>query len=458
MRNTLLVPERLVLRKLLEAILALKLEKHFSKQEILDLYCNHVYLGSGVRGFSAASKIVFRRRLSGLHDYQICGLLGLLRTPERTFPERSSENFTRRREKICKILKFPVNGTTKTPANPNPIRLAKYRSPRLTRIVKTELIRLLGEIPADMRRVGLTINALVQSSLDEALSEISRRSEVTSIAGIVLSTATADVLAEGSWESGRDAQFSPAYFGSIQPGSTYKTFALLSALQQGVSLAQRVQSAPFESTYVKGLGNKSWRVRNYANTYRGTISLAEAFKWSDNTAFARLTEIIDDQQMFSLYKSFGLYEGKASPAIVLGGSKGGINLLALVSAYRAIARGGTYTSPRIIQYLEFDDGSHQFFRRSEEFEIIRQYKPILDIQKALLQAGPLIGGISLSGKTGTTRTGSLLVSYDDQIATAIWVGYRGSIAEGDPKATNATTAFERFMNKLLGHRSDLLSI
>lgn len=458
-RNTLLVPERSVMRKLVEALLAVKLEKHFSKQEILELYCNHVYLGKGVRGFPAAAKIIFRKKLSSLNDHQICGLLGLLRAPEQTFPDHYGDRFGKRQQKVCKILKFPNPTPDKHTTRPNPINISSHRCPRFTHIVKSELIRLMGSIPNDTRRVGLTINSLIQSSLNDALGEISKLPEIASAAGVILSTVTADVLGEVAWDSGRDAQFSPTYFGSLQPGSTFKTFALLSALQQGISLTQPLMSAPFESLCYRGLENRPWRVRNYANMYRGPISLSEAFKHSDNTAFARLVEILDTDQMFSLYKAFGLFVGRqASPAIVLGGHKGGINLLALVSAYRAIARGGSYVHPRIIQYIEFTDGSFQSFRRPRESQLVWEYQPIRDLQLALLNAGPLVGGIKQAGKTGTTRTGSLLVTYNDQIASAIWIGYKGSIAEGDPKAISATTAFERFMNRLLGHRSDLLSI
>jgi penicillin-binding protein 1A len=444
---------------LLEAILALKVEKHFSKKEILNLYCNHVYLGNGVRGFPAAARIIFRSNLSKLSDNEICGLLGLLRTPERTYPGHSADSFARRQKKISQFLKFPALAPEGHTTRPNPINIASRRSPRLTRIVNSELIRLMGIVPTDMRRIGLTINTIVQSCLNQTLCGISKLPEVTGAAGIIISISTADVLAEASWESGRDAQFSPTYFGSLQPGSTFKTFALLSALQQGFSLRQPLMSAPFESSCYQGQANRPWRVRNYANRYRGLISLTDAFKWSDNTAFARLIELLDTEQVFNLYKSFGLLSGmQVSPAIVLGGHKGGVNLLALVSAYRAIARGGSYIHPRLIQYVEFADGQFHSFHRSQEVSLVIEYKPIWHLQQALLNAGTLIADIPVAGKTGTTRTGSLVVAYDDRIAAAIWVGYAKSLAEGDPKAVSATTAFQRLMNSLIGHRSDLLSI
>lgn len=458
-RNTLLVPERSILRKLFEVLLAIKLEKNFTKQEILDLYCNHVYLGKGIRGFPAAAKIIFRKKLSALNDTQICGLLGLLRTPVRTFPDNDGASFLTRQHKISKVLK--VKNIEKVPSatTPNPIKIDYFRRPRFTHIVKSEFVRLMGRIPSNVRRVGLTIDSSVQASLSDACREITRLPLVTCAAGIVISTATADVLGETAWESGNDAQFSPAYFGSLQPGSTFKTFALLSALQQGISLDQPLLSSPFESSCYRAAGNTPWRVRNYANVYRGVISLNDAFKYSDNTAFARLVEMLDTDQLFSLYKDFGLCAGtQVSPAIVLGGHKGGINLLSLVAAYRAIANGTSYIHPRIIKYVNFGDGSFLSFPMAQAVLLVREYQAIRDLQFALVSAGPLVKGTKQAGKTGTTRAGSLLATYNDQIASVIWVGYAKPIAEGDPKAVSATVVFKRFMNRLLGYRSDLLSI
>lgn len=458
-RNTLLVPERSVLRKLFEVILALKVEKHFSKREILDLYCNHVYLGNGIRGFPGAAKIIFRRNIASLSQAQVCGLIGLLRTPTKTFPDRNLENFLQRQRKIAEIVD-PESRHGDFPATkPNPIDVGKHRCPRFTQIVRAELTRLNGCTPNDVRRVGLTIDNVVQSSLNETLRDISRLPDVSNAAGVILSTVTADVLGEAAWESGRDAQFSPSYFGSVQPGSTFKTFALLSALKQGITLDQLLESAPFESSYFHTTGNTAWRVRNYANMYRGLVTLCDAFKYSDNTAFARLMEMLDTHRVFSVFKDFGLCDkGQGLPAIVLGGLRDGVNLLSLAAAYRAIANGAAYTYPRIVQYAEFTDGSFLSFPRSQEILLVNDYRVVRDLQFALRCAGPSIRGAKHAGKSGTTSAGSLLAAYNDQIASVIWVGYGRPMAEGDPKAIDATSTFERFMNMLLGHKSDLLSI
>ena len=458
-RNTLLVPERSILRKLFELILAIGIEKHFSKREILDLYCNHVYLGNGIRGFPGAAKIIFRKRIASLDHTQICGLIGLLRTPTRSFPDRNSENFLQRQHKISTIVDPRLLPRNVPVTKPNPINVCNHRCPRFTQIVKTELNRLIGHVPRDLRRVGLTIDSSVQSSLNSTLREISRLPDVTHTAGVILSTPTADVLGEAAWESGRDAQFSPSYFGSVQPGSTFKTFALLSALEQGVGLDQLLESAPFESSCYQASGKTSWRVRNYANIYRGVITLCDAFRYSDNSAFARLIEMLDIRRVLKLYGDFGLLgESQGSPAIVLGGHRDGVNLLLLAAAYRAIANGTAYAYPRFIQYVEFGDGSFLSFPRSQEKILVGDYQAVCNLQFALRCSGPSVMGAKQPGKTGTTSTGNLLAAYNDQIASVIWVGYGKPMVEGDPKAIGAIGTFERFMNRWLGQRSDLLSI
>ena len=457
-RNTLLVPERSLLRKVLEVILAIKVEKHYSKHEILDLYCNHVYLGNGIRGFPAAAKIIYRRKLASLNNAQVIGLIGLLRTPTKTYPDGSTQNFVKRQRKISNILTGKSSQYDCEGIKPNPIDIRNHRSPRLTSIVKSELIRTTAYMPTDVRRVGLTLDSLVQTALNDSLREISKSADVIHVAGIVLSTSTANVLGEAAWESGREAQFSTSYFGAVQPGSTFKTFALLSALEQGISADQLLESAPFESSRFKTKNNAVWSVRNYANKYRGMVTLRDALKCSDNTAFARLTEMINVDHLFDLYQSFHLCErGQASPALVLGGHRDGINLLSLASAYMAIARGCVYRRPRIIQYVQFFDGTFQPFPKSPDEVILKDYAVIRATQDALTYAGPALNGITLSGKTGTTSAGSIVAGYNDRIAAAIWVGYGKPMPEGDPKAIRATTALDRFLKKL-GYGARLLSI
>jgi len=456
-RNTLLSPERSILRKLFEVMLALTLERHYTKQEILDLYCNHVYLGKGIRGFPAAAKVIYRKKLRDLSDPEIYGLIGLLRKPGSTYPTGQCHRFLARQMKIASLLHQKGRIQPSPLPKPNPIDISKHRSPRFTRIVRSELSRT-GQPLGDVRRVGLTIDRTVQHALTSSLREMASVEGVTHTAGIAISMKTADVVGEAAFEFAREAESSPSYFGALQPGSTFKTFALLSALQQGISLDERLLSAPFESTCFARDGSEPWRVRNYAEIYRGEISLLEAFVYSDNTAFARLSELLDIEGLYRTCRTFGLSEpNTASPSIVLGGHTQGVDLLRLVAAYRSLGTGGHYVRPRFVQYAEFADGTITWFPRGESRTLVEDFRALRDVQQALLRAGPLVGGVRYAGKTGTTRTGSLFAGYSDEVAAAIWIGYGKPMQEGDPKARGAIAVFQKFMTRLVG-RSDLLSI
>ena len=142
--------------------------------------------------------------------------------------------------------------------------------------------------------------------------------------------------------------------GKIRPGSTFKTFGLIAALEQGLPLDLTLPSAPFiSSIYYSDHLHSPWKVRNYAHRYHGRLDLVTALALSDNTVFARLSEMLSPTQLVSVYKRFGLVsDAESNPGIVLGGTRKGASVLQLVTAYAAIARGGIAISPRLLRAVE----------------------------------------------------------------------------------------------------------
>ncbi len=467
-RNTLLTPDRSFARKLAEIILSLKIERHYSKKEILFLYGQSVYLGNGIRGFPAASKAIYRKPIQLLNRVQACGLIGLLRQPSVTYP---SKNITRYLDRQALLASF----TTRTKLinkehrdalrlslrPPNPIPIHDFRKHRWTHIAET----LTRDITPDdqslyVTRLGLTIDQPLQRIVDDALKDVSLDRAVTQVAGVILSNRTADILVESAWSNGRDLAFSPTFHGKLQPGSTFKTFAYIAALEAGLSNDLLLESRPFESSFIKNRNGDYWRVRNYADNYQNRLTLDEALQRSDNTAFARLAEIISIDQLQSTYHRFGLCnKASITPAIVLGGSTRGVSLLSLISAYAAIARNGSFIQPRFIRYLQYSDGSVGYLPPSRKETLVIQDSAILGLLKATLrQAGQVISAVPFSGKTGTTKKGSIFVGYNDEVSVAVWLGYRNVQNEYDNKAISAVRTVERIIQKLLGYRRDLFTI
>jgi penicillin-binding protein 1A len=467
-RNTFLTSDHSFTRKFLEIFLAWRMERYYSKKDILSLYAQLVYLGRGIRGFAAASKAIYRRPISALDHEQLCGLVGLLRRPSATHPLKSAASYLDRQAFLIGLTHEQKRITTKERAQirrslplPNPINVAGFRKGRWTTTAETTVKSLLGEYAvSNISRVGLTIDQSLQRTVDSVLKDISLEAEISRMAGVMMDNSTGDILVESAWEKGLESAYSPTFNGRIQPGSTFKTFGYLAALESGFTPDMLLESRPFESSFVKNGNGSYWCVRNYANKYRGTVPLIEAFQCSDNSAFARLTEMIPSAALGATYQRFGLCpEDDVTPAIVLGGTTRGVSLLSLISAYATIARGGVRVRPRFVRFVQYSDGS--FLRIpvvQQDTLVIYDNSILLALRAALKRAGEVISSARFSGKTGTTKKGSLFVGYNQEVSLAIWIGYRTVQSEHRNKGVTSIDAIERIVQKLLGYRQDLFSI
>lgn len=467
-RNTLLIADRSLTRKFVEILLARKMERHYSKREILSLYAQFVYLGNGIRGFAAASKAIYRRPIFALDHQQVCGLVGLLRQPSTTHPLSNAAKYLDRQAFLIGLSQEPTQTAEddrerirKLLPSPNPINVSAFRKGRWATVVERTHQKVLNEhTDSNIARVGLTIDQPLQRIVDGVLKEISRDSEVAQVAAVLLNNRTSDILIESAWQNGVETAFSPTFFGRIQPGSTFKTVAYLAALESGVSPDTLLESRPFESSFLKNGSGSYWCVRNYADTYYGTVTLTEALRRSDNSAFARLAEMIPSETLDAVYRRFGLCpERGVTPAIVLGGSSQGVPLLSLVSAYAAIARGGVRIRPRFVRFVQYSDGSVLHIpAKREDTLVIHDNSILFQLKAALRGAGEVISSARFSGKTGTTKKGSVFVGYNEEVSLAVWVGYRGPQSEHHHKSITAVRAVERIVQKLLGYRQDLFTV
>ena len=418
-RNTLIEPSRSLTRKTVESGLARRIEHRFTKEEILRLYCEQVFMGNGLRGFQSAAFFIYRKPIASLDDAEICGLLGLLRAPGKFTPYRSVPAYCRRQKFVSGLL----TGETPNCAPPNPVRASLTPRPRISRAVKREAEEFIGGKTAPIKRAGTTLNSDLQKSMDEALCEASRFPGVSAMSAVVLDNGTGETLAESSWERGREMEFSPALDGLIQPGSTFKTFALIAAVEQGISLDFPLMSAPFSSERVRNSNGSPWIVRNYGGVYRGEISLADAFVASDNCAFARLAEMLDRDRLFAVYRRFGLLGDEvAYPSIVLGATKRGVSMAKLAAAYQAIANNGVLRPKlRLTRYIESHDGGLVWPSTESrgEMKVVLNAEDVPPVQFALRVAARSYGMPRHWGKTGTTDSGRVIVAFGERMTCAL---------------------------------------
>lgn len=420
-RNTLIETNRTFLRKGIEMVLSRKIEKKFSKQEILRLYCEQVFMGKHIRGIQSASFFIYRKPIAKLNDEEIFGLLGMLRAPQKFSPYQSQDTYRTRQKVICKILK---GTTSKNRRQINPVRINVQAYPHIARTALRKSDSIITDKSTVIRRVGTSLDFALQKHVNHLIGNASKLTN-SAISAIVVENKTGSILAESSWQAGVRTDFSPIIEGVIRPGSTYKTFALIAALEQGYSLDMKLLSAPFyHQETSNGSKNTPWIVRNYNGIYKGEISLRDALVFSDNAVFARLTTLLDHEKLFAVYRRFGLLgDAIPYPSVVLGAVRGGINPINLVTAYQAIANNGVIRAggTALTKYIEFDDGglSWEAGKQIEDTKIVIDSEHVLPIQNALQAAACSYGLPHLKGKTGTTSQGGILVAFGEKATSFI---------------------------------------
>lgn len=439
-RSLFLDSSRTWTRKLAETIIAIKLEKHLTKDQILDAYCNSVYMGRGSRGFEAASRLVYRKSFEDLEPEKIVGLIGLLGAPERFRPENDEKMFWIRAQKKARDLGVQAK---KTPLNP--IHVSRLFGKRIEHAVRAELMRL-GLPQKDIKAIELTIDERLQRLIDQELKQVSKNQGVAQVAAVAICNRTGDILAESAWTHGKPSEFSPSFSGLIQPGSTFKTFALLAAIESGLDTETVFESAPY---YSNDGASGPWRVRNYGDMYSGRLTLNDALIRSDNSVFARLTDYINPEELASTYERFLLTTKPSfSKAAVLGGIREGLPLLRITNAYASIARNGVAIEPRLVRFVEYRN-EPSIFISPNSGKVVADYASIQKLKHVLALSGIRSATQNLPGKTGTTVKGSLFTGYDENVSVGLWLNFRHEQPEHDPKALTARQIMKRIGRRLL---------
>lgn len=330
-----------------------------------------------------------------------------------------------------------------------PVSTYPLRKPRLTRIAEREIRELTGlERPPDIRCLHVTIDAGMQRTLDEMCRAASAESNVQAVAATFIRTGTSEVVAESNFVGGQEAESSAAFLGTIQPGSTYKPFVLLEALEQGLDAHTELPSAPF--VWRSGsFANGAWNVRSFDHVYRGEINLERALVLSDNTVFARLVQLLGTDHVLRRLAQFGLVgEDESNPSVALGSTRTGISLIALSRAYACLSQRGVMADPYIVRGIEFEDGSLLPRVRKRALVTNASIASLNVLDRILLQSG--IARKNIRGKTGTSASGSLFAGYDDALSYAVWIGFRSARSEWWSKGLRAKGFLERTLDRMAG--------
>ena len=443
--------ERTFKVKLTEARVALRLERELSKNEILTMYLNRAYFGSGAYGIAAAAETYFRTTPMKLTLAQAALLAGLIRTPGSVNPFDQPQASLARRNYVLRRMRQErmISGAQEDAAAAEPIGLTKRRPPLGTlhypyfvEFVKQQVLEdpAFGATEAEraslLYRGGLQITTTLDRELQEyaedAVASVLDQPGDPDAALVAIDPKTGAVKAMVGGRKFDAEQFNLAYQGRRQSGSAFKPFVLAAALEAGIRPDARYQSHPATLRYGPG-DSLSWKVDNYDGRGRGTISLREGMIDSVNGVYARLVLDVGPSKVVDVAGRLGIEtELDPLPSIALGGLRLGVSPFEMASAYSTFANLGVHMPGHGVARAIGPDGATLF--DDTTLKGIQAIDPGIaytmnDVLQDVVERGTgrrAQIGRPLAGKTGTTQeyNDAWFVGYTPDLVTAIWVGYR----------------------------------
>lgn len=429
-KNLFLDPDRTIERKVQELLMAFWLEARFSKDQIMEMYLNRVYFGSGSYGVAAASRRYFDKPASEVTLSEAALLAGLLKAPSRLSPARNPDLAKARTELVLAAMgeEGMITDAQMVSAMSEPAKRAKgywtgsehYAADR----VMEDLPRLVGEIAEDVI-VDTTIDFVLQKHAETVIrSAIASEGAARGVSQGALISLDA-MGAVRSLVGGRDyaeSQFDRASEARRQPGSAFKPFVYMAALEMGMRPDSMVNDAPVT------IGK--WKPQNYDQKYRGPMTLTEALTKSINTVAAQLGASVGTDGIIEAAYRLGIRSDMAMNAsIALGTSE--LTMTELAGAYAAFSNGGYRVEPYYIQRVTTLSGKVLYDHNTiPDRQVIapETLGMINEMLTSVVENGTgqraALPGWQVAGKTGTTQNfrDAWFVGYTSNLVTAVWFG------------------------------------
>jgi penicillin-binding protein 1A len=416
---TFLTPEQSLTRKAREALIAFWLEAWLTKDEILERYLSNAYFGDNTYGLRAASLHYFYRHPENLKPEQAAMLAGLLQAPSRYAP---TSNFGLAEQRMRTVVGAMADAGYITPAEARAMP-----TPRLDVRPRNDLPT--GTYFADwalpearkLSDVGYSRQTLT-TTLDSRLQGVARRVVSSAPLGgaqvaLVAMRPNGEVVAMIGGKDYGKSPFNRATQARRQPGSTFKLFVYLAALEAGMTPETTIANTPFESG--------SYRPKNASGNYSDTITLEDAFARSSNVATVRLLQQVGDEAVIEMARKLGVSTplAEGDPSLALGTST--MNLLELTAAYAGVAANQFPVEPRAFPAEEegwfdwlFDDRYSLSARAHEDMQQM--------LRRAVNQGTGQAAMLSVPnfGKTGTSQDNrdALFVGYAGDLVVGVWIG------------------------------------
>ncbi len=427
-KNLFLTNQKNIKRKTQELLLAFWLEHKFSKEQILTLYLNRVYLGSGTYGIEAASQKYFQKSSRDLNMLEAAVIAGMLKAPSRYNPIASQKRALDRAAVVLKNMADNGYISKAEKAAALKMKLGAEKSMKVENAnyfadwVYNEVNDYIGERDNDIY-VMTTLDQNLQEKAAQILSRTiaaNKAKNVTQGAIVVLDYQGAVKVMVGGINYNR-SQFNRATQALRQPGSAFKPFVYLTALQKGYTREDKIADVPLT------IGN--WKPENADKKYYGEVSLEYALIKSLNLATINLAQQLKGNDIIRNAKKMGISTPiKNTPSLPLGTFE--VKVIDMAASYAAIANGGYAVWPHSIEEIYTKDG-FQLYQREPDNEIrILDKSNVAELTKMLVNVinygtgrKAQIAGFG-AGKTGTSQGNrdAWFVGFNNRYVAAVWLG------------------------------------
>jgi penicillin-binding protein 1A len=430
-KNLFLEQDRTIKRKIQELVLAFWLEAEYSKDEILEMYLNRVYLGSGAYGVDAAARRYFGKSARLLTIPEAATIAGLLKAPSRYSPARNPDLAEDRAQLVLAAMNEEgyITGDEAKNALAAPAKVVRRYTTASENYaadwVMDVLPHFIGSIETDIV-VDTTIDPKMQRAAEQALrgalKENREKYGVSQGAVVTLDTAGAVKALVGGADYSK-SQYNRAVYAKRQPGSSFKPFVYLAALENGLSPQSIRQDQPVR------FGN--WSPQNYSKDYYGPVTLTRALSLSLNTVAAQLTYEVGAGTVADTAKRLGVTSDmKNNLSIALGTSE--VTPLEIAGAYVPFSNGGYGVLPHVIRRIQTVDGKTLYSRAGDGRGRVIDRRLVGEMNMMMSETlltgtgrkARLDSGRPAGGKTGTSQDfrDAWFIGYTGNLTTAVWLG------------------------------------
>jgi penicillin-binding protein 1A len=429
-KNLFLTPERTLTRKLQEAVLALWLEHKYSKGQILELYLNRVYFGAGAYGVEAAAQRYFGKSARNVTLAEAALLAGLVKSPSRLSPTKNFDDAEKRAQLVLAAMRDGgfIDAAAARVAMAHPPRIVQPNGGGSVNYVADWVMDVINDLIGHIERdivvettIDFTLQQTAERALDDVLAQKGAKFAVSQGA-LVAMTPQGAVRALVGGRNYAESQFNRAVAAKRQPGSAFKPFVYLTALQRGLTPDTVREDKPIEL--------KGWHPENYEHHYNGPVTLTQALALSLNTVSVRLTLESGPAAVAKTAYRLGITSQlDPNPSIALGTSE--VSPLELVSAYAPFANGGSAVVPHVVARIRSADGKQLLYTNADAaFQVVdpRYVAMMNTMMRQTLVIGTAksasLPGWMAAGKTGTSQDfrDAWFIGYTAHMVTGVWLG------------------------------------